>query len=93
MIGPGFNVNSTLCLPPQVKRAVLPGKTSLKQYIPSKPKEWGYKFFVLADDKVMYDFIPYTGKISGVDDNDVLDLKAGSNIALHLHGLVHYITT
>lgn len=61
------------------------GNSAIKQYIPSKPHKWGYKFFVLADSKGMtYDFIPYTGKIQPVDDQTVPDLKASSNIVLHL---------
>ena len=32
----------------------------------------------------MYDFIPYTGNINKIDDDDVPDLKASSIIVLHL---------
>ena len=61
------------------------GRISLKQYNPQKPHKWGYKFFVLADPKgIMYDFIPYTGKIQLVEDPNVPDLKASSNAVLHL---------
>ena len=45
------------------------GRSTVKQYIPSKPKIWGYKFFVLADENGMtYDFIPYNGRKNPVDD-------------------------
>ncbi len=31
----------------------------LKQYLPMKPKKWGFKIFVLADSGgLIYDFIP-----------------------------------
>ena len=59
-------------------------KTSLKQYTQANPPKWDFKFFVLADNKgVMHDFMPYTGKIDPVYDNDVPDLRASSNIVLH----------
>ena len=61
------------------------GKSSAKQYIPNKLKKWGYKIFVLADEKgMMYDFIPYSGKIEPVDDPTVPDLKPSANYVLHL---------
>ncbi len=44
------------------------GCSSLKQYIPKKPHKWGFKLFVLADKNgIVYDFIPYTGKIEPVN--------------------------
>ena len=61
------------------------GKSQLRQYVPNKPKKWGYKFFVLAgSDGMMHDFFPYTGKIEPVADSNVPDLKASSNAVLHL---------
>ena len=61
------------------------GKSCLKQYIPSKPHKWGYKIFVLADDQgITYDFMPYGGKIDPVQVPGVPDLKASSNVVLHL---------
>ena len=61
------------------------GKTRLKQYLPNKPKKWGCKLFALSDDEgLMYDFIPYTGKIPPINDPNIPDLKASSNIVLHL---------
>lgn len=61
------------------------GKTKLKQYIPNKPKKFGYKLFVLASEHgLMHDFIPYEGKITPVEDANVPDLGASSNIVLHL---------
>ena len=61
------------------------GASSIKQYIPKKPYKWGYKMFLLCDHKGMvYDFIPYTGKISPVDDPAIPDLGPSSNSVLHL---------
>ncbi|XP_068226355.1 piggyBac transposable element-derived protein 3-like [Palaemon carinicauda] len=60
------------------------GVHSMKQYIPMKPKKWGFKFFVLADSRgIILDFIPYTGKIPPVDEDDIPDLGPSSNIVLH----------
>lgn len=60
------------------------GVHSMKQYIPMKPKKWGFKFFVLADSGgIILDFIPYTGKIPPVSENDIPDLGPSSNIVLH----------
>lgn len=65
------------------------GKSQLKQYIPSKPHKWGYKLFVLADTNgIIYDFFPYTGKIYPVENPDIPDLKASSNVVLHLAQIV-----
>ena len=61
------------------------GNSSLKQYVPSKPHKYGYKFFVLAGkDGMTYDFMPYTGKIKPVNDSAIPDLGASSNVVLHL---------
>ena len=60
-------------------------RSRLKQYIPNKPKKWGYKLFILASDQgFMYDFIPYTGKIDPVNNPNIPDLKPNSNAVLHL---------
>ncbi|KAF2355450.1 PiggyBac transposable element-derived protein, partial [Trinorchestia longiramus] len=61
------------------------GTSSMKQYIPKKPHKWGYKIFVLAGSSgLVYDFIPYTGKIAQVDRPGVPDLGASGNSVLHL---------
>ena len=53
--------------------------------IPSKPNTWGHKIFVLADKSGMiHDFIPYIGKIEPIDCDGIPDLKASSNVVLHL---------
>ncbi|KAK3889423.1 hypothetical protein Pcinc_006587 [Petrolisthes cinctipes] len=61
------------------------GNSGLKQYIPKKPHKWRYKLFVLSDHKgYVYDFFPYTGKISPVDNANVPDLKPSANTVLQL---------
>ena len=61
------------------------GVSSMKKYIPSKPTKWGYNFFVLADNSgVVYDFIPYEGKITEVSIPNMPDLDPSSNSVLHL---------
>lgn len=60
-------------------------RSYLKQYVPSKPHKYGYKFFDLAGkDGMTHDFIPYTGKINPVNDPTVPDLGPSSNVVLHL---------
>uniref|UniRef100_A0A8P4G9Y2 PiggyBac transposable element-derived protein domain-containing protein n=1 Tax=Dicentrarchus labrax TaxID=13489 RepID=A0A8P4G9Y2_DICLA len=40
------------------------GRNRLKQYLPSKPKKWGYKILVLAgSDGVPHNFEIYTGRV------------------------------
>ncbi|KAK3874910.1 hypothetical protein Pcinc_020227 [Petrolisthes cinctipes] len=57
----------------------------MKQYLPLKPKKWGFKIFVLADSGgLIHDFIPYTGPIQAVTKEGIPDLGASSNIVLHL---------
>ena len=61
------------------------GRSRVKQFIPNKPKRFGFKLFVLASHKsFMYDFIPYIGKILPVEDSAVPNIGASSNIVLHL---------
>lgn len=70
-----------------IDESIIPfkGRSSLKQYKPKKPHKWGFQLFILADkDGTVYDFIPYTGKIHPLDDNEVPDLGASSNIVLDL---------
>ena len=59
------------------------GSSSLKQYVPSKPHKYGYKFFVLCDAKgIIYNFEIYSGKINPCENYP--DLGASSNIVLKL---------
>ena len=67
------------------------GRHSSKQYMPNKPKKWGFKLFVLADSGgVIHDIYPYCGKIPPVHRDDVPDLGASSNIVLHLAESIPY---
>ena len=55
------------------------GRSNIKQYVPSKPYKWGYKLFVLCStDGVMYDMIPYTGKMEL--DEECKDLGVSSSV-------------
>ncbi|XP_056229119.1 piggyBac transposable element-derived protein 3-like [Seriola aureovittata] len=59
------------------------GKSQLKQYIPMKPKRWGYKFFILADQHgIVYNFDVYTGSIQ--PHPGFPDIGASGNIVLQL---------
>lgn len=70
-----------LCVDEQI--VPFKGKISIKQYIPKKPHKWGYKLFVLCDDKgIMYDFFIYSEKIEPVLGEP--DLGASSNVVLKL---------
>ncbi|XP_028657085.1 piggyBac transposable element-derived protein 3-like [Erpetoichthys calabaricus] len=70
-----------LCVDEQI--VPFKGRSSMKQYIPSKPHKWGYKLFVLCDDKgIMYDFFIYSEKIEPVLGEP--DLGASSNVVLKL---------
>ena len=61
------------------------GASSMKQYVPKKPHQWGYKIFILADSTgVVYDFFPYTGKIDPLNNPEVPDLGPSSNSVLQL---------
>lgn len=61
------------------------GTSSLKQYMPKKPHKWGYKIYCLADDNgIIYDFMPYVGRVNPVNKPGIPDLKASGNIVLHL---------
>ena len=61
------------------------GRNKMKQYLPNKPKKWGFKIFVLADSGgLIHDFIPYTGSTQPVNKEGIPDLGASSNIVLHL---------
>uniref|UniRef100_A0A673JYK2 PiggyBac transposable element-derived protein domain-containing protein n=1 Tax=Sinocyclocheilus rhinocerous TaxID=307959 RepID=A0A673JYK2_9TELE len=59
------------------------GKSLLKQYNPRKPKRWGYKILVLADDKgIVHNFNCYTGPVYPVDGFP--DIGASGNVMLQL---------
>ena len=76
-------MTQSLCVDEQI--VPFKGHSGIKQYMPNKPHKWGYKFFVLADSKGMtHDFLPYTGKIEPVNNENIPDLKASANSVLHL---------
>ena len=76
-------MTQSLCVDKQI--VLFKGHSGIKQYMPNKPHQSGYKFFVLADSKGMtYDFLPYTGKIEPVNDENIPNLKATANSVLHL---------
>lgn len=63
------------------------GKHSLNQYIPNKPKKYGYKMFLLCDSSgVVHNFDLYTGKISPVSGQE--DIGASGNTVLQLASVV-----
>lgn len=63
------------------------GISSLRQYMPKKPNKWGYKIFVLCDDKgIVYNFEVFTGKIQ--PHPNLPDLGASSNIVLRLSDVI-----
>lgn len=59
------------------------GRSSLRQYIPSKPYKWGYKVFVMCDTNgLVHNFQIYTGVISSVPGR--LDIGSSGNIVVKL---------
>ncbi|XP_042885490.1 piggyBac transposable element-derived protein 3-like [Penaeus japonicus] len=82
-----ISMGQELCIDEQM--VPFKGRSCLKQYVPSKPHKYGYKFFVLAGkDGMTYDFMPYTGKINPVNDPTVPDLGASSNVVLQLSQII-----
>ncbi|KAA8578243.1 hypothetical protein FQN60_018606, partial [Etheostoma spectabile] len=59
------------------------GRNRLKQYLPSKPKRWGYKILILArSDGVPHNFEIYTGRV--VQPPELPDVGASGNVVLRL---------
>ncbi|KAM9851196.1 matrix-remodeling-associated protein 5-like [Aulostomus maculatus] len=59
------------------------GRNRLKQYLPAKPKTWGYKILVLAgSDGVPHNFEIYTGRV--VQPPELPDVGASGNVVLRL---------
>ncbi|XP_048859480.1 piggyBac transposable element-derived protein 3-like [Brienomyrus brachyistius] len=59
------------------------GRNRLKQYLPSKPKKWGYKILILAgSDGVPHNFEIYTGR--AVQPPELPDVGASGNVVLRL---------
>ncbi|KAG1937626.1 piggyBac transposable element-derived protein 3-like [Pimephales promelas] len=60
---------------------------SLRQYLPSKPKKWGFKIFVRAGvSGFVYDFMVYTGKstFDGSTQTQDKEFGLGENVVLQL---------
>nr|XP_008278366.1 PREDICTED: piggyBac transposable element-derived protein 3-like [Stegastes partitus] len=60
---------------------------SLRQYLPSKPKKWGFKIFVRAGvSGFVYDFMVYTGKstFDGALQTPEKEFGLGGNVVLQL---------
>ena len=72
----------TLCVDEQM--VSYKGRSSLKQYMPSKPYKYGYKIFSLCDiSGILYNFEVYGGKILPAEGEP--DLRASSSIVLHFN--------
>uniref|UniRef100_A0A671TTC3 PiggyBac transposable element-derived protein domain-containing protein n=1 Tax=Sparus aurata TaxID=8175 RepID=A0A671TTC3_SPAAU len=73
----GIPMDEMLCVDEQM--VPFKGKSQLKQYIPMKPKRWGYKIFILADQHgIVYNFDVYTGSIQPCPGFP--DISASGNI-------------
>lgn len=74
-----------LCVDEQI--VPFKGKHPMKQYNPKKPKRWGYKIFVLSDNRgLVNNFEMYTGKI--LPCRDFPDIGASGNIVLSLSNII-----
>ena len=72
-----------LCVAEQT--VLFKGASTLKKYNLKISHKLGYNIFILCDNMGMvYDFIPYSGRISPVDNPAVPDLGPSSNSVLHL---------
>ena len=62
------------------------GRSHLKQYLPKKPKKWGFKLWARCSSTgFMHEFDLYQGKGTGRDDpDDVADCGLGGNVVLKL---------
>lgn len=88
-----FLNNSFRCMPMDemlcVDEQMVPfkGQSQLKQYIPMKPKCWGYKIFILADQHgIEYNFDVYTGSIQPCPGFP--DINASGNTVLKLASVI-----
>jgi hypothetical protein len=62
------------------------GRSYLKQYLPKKPKKWGFKLWAKCSSTgFLHEFDIYQGKGTGRDDpDDVSDCGLGGNVVLKL---------
>ncbi|XP_076156111.1 piggyBac transposable element-derived protein 3 [Alosa pseudoharengus] len=71
----------TLCVDEQM--VPFKGKSRIKQYLPKKPKKWGYKVLVLCgSDGIPHNLEVYVGK--AVHPPDLPDIGASGNVVLRL---------
>ncbi|KAJ8930526.1 hypothetical protein NQ314_016673 [Rhamnusium bicolor] len=63
------------------------GHHSIKQYLKSKPKKWGYKAFVLCgSDGIVYNWELYSGRID--HDPQLPDIGVSGNVVLRLAKII-----
>jgi len=67
------------------------GRSSIKQYIPSKPHKWGYKIWCLSSDDYLLHFEIYAGKEGGPSDaGATIDTALRMTAAYHEQQYVLY---
>ncbi|XP_035731241.1 piggyBac transposable element-derived protein 3-like [Vespa mandarinia] len=63
------------------------GRHRLKNYMPKKPKKWGYKAFLLCDSsELIYNFEIYTGKV--IHDPELLNVGSSGNVVLRVAKII-----
>lgn len=63
------------------------GRHRLKNYMPKKPKKWGYKAFLLCDSSgLIYNFEIYTGKV--IHDPELPNVGSSGNVVLRLAKII-----
>ncbi|XP_035731240.1 piggyBac transposable element-derived protein 3-like [Vespa mandarinia] len=63
------------------------GRHKLKNYMPKKPKKWGYKAFLLCDSSgLIYNFEIYTGKV--IHDPELPNVGSSGNVVLRLAKII-----
>ncbi|XP_035742493.1 piggyBac transposable element-derived protein 3-like [Vespa mandarinia] len=63
------------------------GRYRLKNYMPKKPKKWGYKAFLLCDSSgLIYNFEIYTGKV--IRDPELPNVGSSDNVVLRLAKII-----
>ena len=58
-------------------------RSILKQYMPGKPKKWGFKLWVRCSASgFLHDFAVYQGKGTGISGADAPNCGVGGNVVL-----------
>ncbi|KAK6172618.1 hypothetical protein SNE40_016236 [Patella caerulea] len=61
------------------------GRSFLRQYLPNKPKKWGFKLWGRCDASgFLHDFNVYQGKGTGIDVKGMKDCGLGGNVVISL---------